>query len=524
MYTILLVDDEDEARKSIKELTPWNEYGFEVIGEASNGLEALDFVSETLPDVIITDIRMPYLDGIGFIEEVRARYSPSVDVIILSGYDEFTFAQTAMRLNVAEYVLKPVSVSSMKEVLRRARERLDQDRAKVSDKERMETFYKDAVEVYRERFLATLIAPARRQESQIIKEKAAEYGVPLSGRLFAAAIIDIPADMQAAVASITAEAMKDDSSTIPFLYENQEVIIFTSGMESSFSPLFSKQIYRTLSLLQSRFLHYFPQAFNIGIGEMVTDILNLPVSYRSAVEALNYSQLYPDQHIISINDVETVESDRSGDTGDRKTELVMAIKFGNSSDTETAVHSFFEGIMDTPNVQNAAITVLSIISEICASYGRNAATLLDGEDLFLALSHANSLSRAEKLMTKLALKANEAASGARENSRIQFVENAKRIIMEKYQDPAFGLDQVAEEISVSPAYFSTTFKKETGVSFVQYLTNVRLEKAKELLKNTDAKTYEIAEQIGFSEPNYFSFIFRKKLGESPSRYRARHRG
>ena len=381
MYTILLVDDEDEARKSIKELTPWNEYGFEVIGEASNGLEALDFVSETLPDVIITDIRMPYLDGIGFIEEVRARYSPSVDVIILSGYDEFTFAQTAMRLNVAEYVLKPVSVSSMKEVLRRARERLDQDRAKVSDKERMETFYKDAVEVYRERFLATLIAPARRQESQIIKEKAAEYGVPLSGRLFAAAIIDIPADMQAAVASITAEAMKDDSSTIPFLYENQEVIIFTSGMESSFSPLFSKQIYRTLSLLQSRFLHYFPQAFNIGIGEMVTDILNLPVSYRSAVEALNYSQLYPDQHIISINDVETVESDRSGDTGDRKTELVMAIKFGNSSDTETAVHSFFEGIMDTPNVQNAAITVLSIISEICASYGRNAATLLDGEDL-----------------------------------------------------------------------------------------------------------------------------------------------
>ena len=97
------------------------------------------------------------------------------------------------------------------------------------------------------------------------------------------------------------------------------------------------------------------------------------------------------------------------------------------------------------------------------------------------------------------------------------------IIKENYKNPVFGLDQVTDEISVSPAYFSTTFKKETGKSFVQYLTNVRLEKAKELLKNTDAKTYEIAEKVGFSEPNYFSFIFKKNIGLSPSQYRAKNR-
>ena len=526
MYTILLVEDEDEARRSIRELTPWKEYGFRVIAEASNGREALEIVSDILPDVIITDIRMPYMDGIEFIERVREEYSSSVDVIILSGYDEFTFAQTAMRLNVSEYVLKPVSVDIMKDVLKRTRTRLDADVARVSDMEKLQNFYRDAFSIYREKFLISLIIPTRRRGEETLEEKAKEYGIPLSGKLFAAAVIDLPSETLSSVAleEILGEAAGERDDIISFQYENQEVLIFISGMEREFQALFSKQIFRTLNLLQSRIVHYFSRPLCIGVGEIVTQMRSLPESYRGAVEALNYTALYPEQHIISINDVETVESDRSGDTGDRKTELVMAIKFGNSSDTETAVHSFFEGIMDTPNVQNAAITVLSIISEICASYGRNAATLLDGEDLFLALSHANSLSRAEKLMTKLALKANEAASGARENSRIQFVENAKRIIMEKYQDPAFGLDQVAEEISVSPAYFSTTFKKETGVSFVQYLTNVRLEKAKELLKNTDAKTYEIAEQIGFSEPNYFSFIFRKKLGESPSRYRARHRG
>lgn len=525
MYTILLVDDEDEVRKSIKELTPWAEYDFYVIGEASNGREALDFVSETVPDVIITDIRMPYLDGIQFIEEVRKSISPSVDVIILSGYDEFTFAQTAMRLNVAEYVLKPVNVSSMRDVLKRAKERLDSDRAKVMDSVQLEAFYKDAIEVYKEKFLVSLITPTRRLDSAVIEEKAKTYGVPLSSSLFSVAIIDLPSEKLSSVAveEVIDEGFEGEDGIIPFQYENQVVIIFTSGMQKSFSPLFSKQIYRSLSLLQSRVIHYFSKPFNMGIGEIVTDVKALPGSYRSALEALNYTQLYPEQHIISISDVETLESDRPSDPGDLRTELVLAVKFGGKEDTEKAVQAFFRGITETASVQNTVISVLSIISEICTSYGRNVATLLEGEDLFLELSHANSLSRSESLMTKLAIRANEEANGARENSHIQFVEKAKMIIKERYNDPVFGLDQLTDEISVSPAYFSTTFKKETGISFVQYLTSVRLEKAKEMLKNSDAKTYEIAEKSGFSEPNYFSFIFRKNIGMSPSQYRANYR-
>ena len=525
MYTILLVDDEDEVRRSIKELTPWNEFGFEIIGEASNGMEALDFVEETLPDVIITDIRMPYLDGIGFIEAVRNTISSTVDVIILSGYDEFTFAQTAMRLNVAEYVLKPVSVESMCEVLKRTKERLDSDRAKVSDSKKLEEFYKDAIEVYKEKFLVSLISPTRRQDAALIEERAKEYGVPLSGKLFAVAIIDLPTEMlpSVAVTEIIEEATEEDEGIIPFQYENQIVLIFSSPMQKEFSSHFSRQINRALTMLQSRIIHYFSKAYNMGIGEIVTETTGLPESYRSALEALNYAQIYPEQHIISISDVESIESDHSELLGDRKAELVLAIKFGNQEDTKKAVHEFFKGLTETPNIQNSVINVLSVISEICSSYGKNVATLLDDEDLFLSLSHANSLSRSEALMTKLALRTNESATGARESSHIQFVENAKRIIKEKYSNPLFGLYQLSEEISVSPAYFSTTFKKETGLSFVQYLTNVRLEKAKELLKNTDAKTYEIAEKTGFSEPNYFSFIFRKNIGMSPSQYRATHR-
>lgn len=528
MYSILLVDDEDEVRRSIRECTPWEEYGFSVIGEASNGREALDFLDDTMPDVIITDIRMPYLDGIGFIEEVRKNRSESVEVIILSGYDEFTFAQTAMRLNVAEYVLKPVSISSMKDVLRRAKARLDDDKAKASEIMKLESVYQDAMEIYRERYLISLMVPPpfqRKADSPSDEDKASEYAPGVNRPMLAVAIIDLPQETLSSVAvdEIRSESLDTEDWIIPFIYEHQLVLIFTSEMEAAFSSLFSKQIFRFLSLLQSRIIHYFSKPFSIGVGEIITDKRHLPESYRSALEALNYLQLDPDQHIIGIGDVEATERDVSDSLGDNRTELVLQIKFGTPESTEKAIHSFFQGLTETPNIQNAMVNVLSVISGICESYGRNIATLLDDEGLFIALSHANSLSRAERLMTKLALKANGMASGVRENSRIQFVEKAKRIIGERYADPVFGLDQIAEEISVSPAYFSTTFKKETGVSFVQYLTSARLEKAKELLKNTDAKTYEIAERTGFSEPNYFSFIFRKNIGLSPSQYRTKMR-
>ena len=185
MYTILLVEDEEAVRHSIKDLTPWEEYGFSVMGEASNGMEALEIISETMPDVIITDIRMPYMDGIQFIQEVREKYSQTVEVIFLSGYDEFTFAQTALSLKAAEYVLKPVSIDSMRALLGRIRAKLDEDVARVSDRTKLEAFYRDAFDVYKEKFLVSLITPTRKKDETLIAEKASEYGVPLKGNIFA---------------------------------------------------------------------------------------------------------------------------------------------------------------------------------------------------------------------------------------------------------------------------------------------------------------------------------------------------
>ncbi len=522
MYSILLVDDEDAVRSSIRTLTPWEENGFEIIGEASNGLEALDILEDGIPDVIITDIKMPYMDGIAFITEVRERFSRSVEVIILSGYDEFTFAQTAMKLGTAEYVLKPVSIESMTEVLKRAKARLDDDLARISDMKRLEAFYNDALSLYKEKFLISLIASTRLQDEALLLDKAREYGIPLSGTMFAAAAVELPPEIHFSIvmSEIIERGLDDKSDIATFQYENQVVIIFSSNLEESMTQTFKIEINRTLSLLQSTIIHYLSRPCNIGVGEVVYHLKSLPESYKSAMAALNYATIYPEQHIITLSDVENVErTTKEWTRGERKTDLVMMIKFGSEEQVKRKIREFFSSEVDTESIQSTVLSIISSIAEICSAYGRNIASLIEGEDLFILLSKANTVSRAEALSERLALAAFHMASGVRESSHIEFITKAKRIIMERYQDPLFGLETVSEAISVSPAYFSTIFKKETGTSFVQYLTDVRIEKAKEMLKNSDAKTYEIAKAIGFSEPNYFSFTFKKHVGLSPSQYR-----
>ncbi len=523
MYSLLLVDDEEATLTSIKDFTPWNECGFNKPIVASNGLEALELLDEQMPDAIITDIKMPYLDGIELIRRIRREYSQTVQIVIISGYDEFTFAQEAVMLKVAEYVLKPVTIQSMKELLERVRKRIEEDKERFSLVESSSTLLKEAFSLYKERFLISLITKNKKVEEDILRNKAATFDLPYQDSLFAVATIESEETITSPVAlmEIAKETFNDaNMEPVIFQYENQIVLLFSSTMTDDFIPLFKRQIYRALTLLKESLSHYFEHEYHIGVGDVVKQMAEIPISYEGALEALNYSSLYPEQYIIDVQDIKNVEHENNQMSyGEMKSELVLAIKFGTKEDVIKTIQTCFSNISEKSDIQGTILFIVANIAEIYQLYSNNLSQLLDGEDLFVSLSHIKSLSSGEKFCTQLAIRANEMASGTREISHIEFVENAKKIIRKRYSESLFGLDQICEEISVSPAYFSTTFKKETGISFVQFLTNTRIEKAKELLKNSEYKTYEIAEKIGFSEPNYFSFAFKKNVGLSPSQYR-----
>ena len=530
MYSLLLVDDEEAVIASIKNSISWNDYGFEEPKIASNGLEALEIVDDCIPDAIITDIKMPYMSGIELTEKIRQEYSSTIQIVILSGYDEFTFAQEAVRLKVSEYVLKPVTVKSMEGLLKRIKKRIEENKERIKLIENSSNLYKEAFSLYKERFLISLItAKNKKIDERALIEKASTFDIPLQSNLFLVVTMESQ-DMIStplALEEVIKENFDDSSNIHPiiFQYENQIILLFSSAMTNDFITLFKRQIYRTLTILKESLSHYFEYKWHIGVGRVVESISEIPHSYDSAIEALNYVTLYPEQYIIDVQDIKSIEHEtNSVSFGELKSELVLAIKFGTKDDVIKSVHHSFSAILGNGgDIQSAALFIIGNISETWLLYSNTLSDLLVEENIFMELALVKSLSIGEKVCTALAIKANEKASGTREISHIEFVENAKKIIRKRYPETTFGLDSLCEEISVSPAYFSTTFKKETGISFVQFLTNTRIEKAKELLKNSEYKTYEIAEKVGFAETNYFSFTFKKNVGVSPSQYRSQAR-
>jgi len=521
MHSILLVEDEVAVRKSIVDLTPWEKHGFLKPLEASNGLEAIEIMEERMPDVLITDIKMPYMDGIELIKRVRSEYSASACIVVLSGFDEFTYAQAAVELKVAEYVLKPVTVEGMEGLLERIKKHIEDERKLFMEGAgKADPLYKEAFSLYKEKQLSALIDGSGGAEDIV------SLGFSSNDRLFCLAVVEGMDDMAEANAIWDgAISQREGKKPISFSHEGQLMLIFTSTMKDEFSQLFFQQTCRALNLYADSINRYAGRGFHIGIGRVKAKLEGIKDSYREAIEALNYCSLYPEQRIIAYSDVENMEAGRNSEkTIGSRSDFVLSLKFGTKDDVSSVVHKAFSSLSPKDEVEGTVLSLLFDVSETLKEYGIEMSALTeDGESVFSRLSHIKSFSSAEKFCREVAVGANSLLFGAREKSRIRFVENAKREIMRRYSDPLFGLESLCESISVSPEYFSTTFKKETGVSFVQFLTGARLEKAKELLRTTDEKSYEIASKVGFSDPNYFSFSFKRNVGLSPSQYRAEAR-
>lgn len=536
-YTILLVDDESAVREGIRTCTPWERYNFRVVGEAGNGIEALEMIEELHPDVVITDIKMPYLDGMQLIKEIRKSHPP-VTIIIISGYDEFTYAQQAIRYDVSEYVLKPVTSEDICNLLERTTKRLDEDIIRIQDQNRLKDVYTQALPLIREKFLVSLLTPVHQTSNTSLIAKAKDYGFNLEGDEFIVATFETDHDNQdnpleaMALLEVTQDVFQKGDSDIIFQFENQIVIIFTANShgEIQYDQLFRKQTFRKIEQLQSYLEKYFPFSIVIGVGNLAHVPSAISQSYRQALEALNYSSFYPEQNILVISDLEKPDTkENKRHLQELLSDVIIAVKLGTEEQVVESINNLFgEKVASLPfeGLQAILLELSSSLNALAESYGYNLFQLSgDGDSrlFFAELGGLNTLGKARRWLTKVAFAIRVAISGQRENSHIQFVQEAKSLIAKHFTESGFGLDQVCEMIGVSPSYFSSTFMKEMGISFVQYLTTIRMDRAKDLLVKSEGKTYEIAQAIGYTEPNYFSFCFKRHEGISPSQYRQENR-
>lgn len=502
LYSIILVDDEEEVRKSIIKQIDWESAGFKVVGDAENGEDALEKIEVLEPDVVLTDIRMPYMDGLTLAEKIRQRY-PSMKVVIFSGYDDFEYAQKAIKLNVTEYILKPVNVEELTSILKRIKSNLDEEIEEKRNVSRLRENYRKSLPIIREQFFNDMVH--RRLSDDLIELKLREYDIPITGaRKWVIAAVDV-------------EKSDDRSKKTLSLHEEEELIpisvmqivreklksycrfsLFQSTAEAEMVVIAALDDDNTTTGLIDVLGDICKEAkrilevpVTIGIGHSVTGLSKIAGSYQSAVEALGYKAVVGSGITIYINDMEPV---------------------GSGKLESAKVHYRQQQVY--------VFGVLNTIIQMIQQYDLNLEEILGGELEYLSV--IDKLQKREEFgewLLKTAHKMNQAINQERDITTRQVIQQAKQYIMDNYQNPDLSVEMICRHLHMSPAYFSTMFKKETGQAYIAYLTEIRLNKAVELLNKTDDKTYVIASKVGYQEQNYFSYVFKKKFGVSPTKFR-----
>lgn len=531
LYRIMLVDDEEEVRKAIIHKMAWEELGFTVVGDAENGEDALEKLEQLEPDVVITDIRMPYMDGLTLTARIREKY-PSMKILIFSGYDDFEYAKQAIKLNVTEYILKPVNGEELAVILKRIRDNLDEEIEQRRNIDLLRENYLGSLPILRELFLNELVR--RTADVAVIEPRLREYGIDiLDARKWLTAVIHVER-----VERVETQALSLHQELIPIsvrglvedclkpycrfaIFTSLEGITVIAAIDKENTQTGLINLFGDICKESRRLLEV---SITIGVGGSCDTLRDIAVSYQAAVDALGYRAIVGEGKTIYIHDVEPVNRGKLQFQVKDEEELTAAVKFGSRETIENMLRKL-SACMDDAKVharqyQLYMLAIANCLFRLVQQYDLDIDALFDTKEQYEVIREGNCNRKefAERIIP-VACRMNEAMNRERDNTTRRIIEEAKGYIREHYSDPELSVEMLCRHLHMSPAYFSTVFKKETGQSYVNYLTEVRLKKAVELLNETDDKTYMIAQKVGYQEQNYFSYVFKKKYGVSPTKYR-----
>lgn len=533
MYKILLVDDEILVRDAIRENIDWGKLDCELIGDCENGKQAVEFVKTHEVDIVLTDILMPYMDGMELSHFLHDNY-PDILIVIFSGFGEFEYAKKAIQYNVSEYMLKPVTAMELTKVIENMKEKLDsrkKEQRKMESLTQVSQDYHKNANVIRSKALDCLVKCTR--EVQVSLDELERMGITFQAASYRVAVFDIDtysemyqmdmdkqqesALMAFVLFNVGDEIVVREKAGVVYQEGNNRVCIIFAGNRTK---EFSESIHRICHEIQKKVKEVIGLETSIGIGSWVRSPYELIYSYRLAAKAIDYRYLLggnllfdmeekkTDNSIFLINDLETLtEAIKSGDR------RLMEETLGQ---IETEIKS---ALVEKSYACIYLQQVIRAIGNTCQSLSEEPEKIIaQRETLLKAVTEQRTFSQAAALVEKYAqevfdeLQELNSSSGQRQGML------AMDYIQKNYMDPGLSLNSICSYLNISTSYFSTIFKEMTGETFIEVLTKVRMEKAKELLENTTMKNYEIAEKVGFSDPHYFGISFKKITGKTPTEY------
>ncbi|MGN0244270.1 MAG: response regulator [Lachnospiraceae bacterium] len=522
MYTVLVADDEEEIRRALVQKVDWEKHGFHVIGDAENGIEALEQIELLQPDVLFTDIRMPFINGIELARQAR-EIRPTMQIVFLSGYDDFSYAQQAIQYNILSYLLKPISSKELETELDKLKEIIDK---------KFEAFAEQSISrnrLEKSTFLIPLLLDRFNNSSHDKLEEQMLQNAVSCGFLDNSDNIN----MQYMVIVFMMRNADGDNMTQPShvsavdmivqkylnsasFYINDRIVTLVSGTKAKLN----KYVHILVEEVAQSAERIMEQICYIGVSNMVSSLLRCNECYVEAMNALSYSQR-KESNVHFITDEERVLNYRHEEMETTIGNLEKLLRGGSMSEFKDYLETLFHDMNSgkyAPYISNFLIT------EIVSSVLKVLYTVMDEASIYEfqkefsleTFSTFGYLSSKTQQCMELCLAAKKKISEQRKKSSETICDKAIAVIQERYADETLSLVSVSEEISVSPNYLSSLIKKSTGQSFIDLLTAKRIEKAKELLMCTNMKIRDITEKCGYKDQHYFSYCFKKATGMSPN--------
>ena len=542
MLKIFLAEDEVIVRETIKRMIPWEELGFELVGEAADGEMALPLLIRQKPDLLITDIKMPFMDGLT-LAKLAKKELPELKIVILSGYDDFNYAKQAINIGVEDYLLKPITKNALIERLSEIRSRYEHEK---TQKEYYEKFQRE-MQAYEKNssrdFFEALVRGS--MDMMEVYKKAEKLGVDIVAEAYNILIFTMNSEedfsgqkegyseWEAESLEMLEEFFSGHPSAMLFRSNIFSYGVLLKGQKESIKEITKECVGKIQGILKRK---ESKREWFLAVGQPVERLSQIKKSYHTASRAFSQRYLYV-ENILYYDEMEMMEH-RSGqaDTNDnaylKKVDVnalnpAILQKFlsnGIQEETENFVKDYFYAIGQEPmeslvfsnyvilNVRFSVITFLKGLG--CDTEGMEP----ENTEEILAESGKNiesAIAYAEKMVSQ-AITIRDQNSG---NKNRSILKTAVDFIESHYMEEEISLNTVANVANVSANHFSALFSQNMGQTFIEYLTSLRMNKAKELLRCTGMRSSEIAGEIGYKDAHYFSYLFKKTQGMTPSDYR-----
>ena len=533
----MIVDDDFPVRMFLKGIINWNEYGCEIIGEAIDGEEGLEKIKQLNPDIILLDISMPIMNGVDLIKKVND-LNYHCKIIVLSCHDDFEYVKDALKLGAIEYILKNrLTKESLLKVLKIAKSQIENEQFKRNEYKHMEVLANKGLTIMKRQFVSQLIEGNYNNKLEVL-EKISKLKIELSicSNIIIALKVDNFLDTKElcnvpnkgisslSIIDICQDILNDFlRGEVIQITESLLVIVYGISKDISNEEIL-KDAFKISDRIRSSINKYLNINITFGISDISDNIMNLNLYYAQALKALKLSFYYGSNKIYFFKDASRFHNDGIKLNKDDEKYFINLIKKGLNEDLNTFMNNYFNEFRmkfyNPDYVYNFCMDIIFSINIVIKQYGISLKDIYGMKKLSAeAIQSIATIDYLEQNMNQIINSVvnilNDSTVGDVNNETIK---NALNYINSNYMRD-ISLNDVAEHVHMNMSYFSTLFKKVTGMKYLEYLKYIRIKKAKELIQTTNKKLNEISKEVGIVNPKNFSKLFVEVEGITPMQYK-----